>query len=167
MFKPMQLLMAIGATLGAGAAFGGNDDVSSSIAAYYALVYAVSIGQADAAIAQFADDAIVVSGTKCTFDIPCVGKAAIKKRYVDDLIARKVNAPMSDQRFDGKRLTTQGEITHAMSCGRGLARLVGGHVFEFSGGRIVSLSYRYDESDAQTARLVACKAGGGRRASLP
>lgn len=54
-------------------------DVSSPIAAYYNLVYAVSVGQADAGIAQFTDDAIVVSGTKCTFDTTASARRRSRK----------------------------------------------------------------------------------------
>jgi len=131
-------------------------DLISPISAYYNLVYAVSIGQSDAAIAQFNENAIVVAGTKCTFRAPCVGKAAIKDRYLDDLIARSANAPFVDQRFDGVRLTTSGEISFARACDGRLMRLVGGHVFEFRDGLIASLTYVYDRTDPQTARFVAC-----------
>jgi len=131
-------------------------DLLSPITAYYNLVYAISIGQSDAAIAQFSENAIVVAGTKCTVHEPCVGKAAIRDRYLDDLIGRNASAPFLDQRFDGNRLTTRGEISFASACGGKVMKLVGGHVFEFRDGLIASLTYVYDSTDAQTARFVAC-----------
>lgn len=131
-------------------------DLISPITSYYNLVYAVSIGQSDAAIAQFNEDAIVVAGTRCTLRAPCIGKAAIKDRYLDELIARNANAPFLDQRFDGTRLTTHGEISFASTCGGKVMRLMGGHVFEFRDGLIASLTHVYDGTDAQTARFLAC-----------
>jgi len=131
-------------------------DLVSPITSYYNLVYAVSIDQSDAAIAQFTEDAIVMAGTRCTLRTPCVGKAAIKGRYLDDLIARSANAPFLDQRFDGARLTTHGEISFASTCGGKVMRLVGGHVFEFRDGLSASLTHVYDGTDAQTARFLAC-----------
>ena len=142
---------------GAQAAGAETLDLAAPINAYYTLVYAVSVAQAEAAIAQFTDDAVVISGKNCTVDAPCVGKLAIKENYIDDLIARKANAPSTDQRYDGIRLTTQGEITYGQSCGGKSVRLIGGHIFEFHDGLIASLTYLHDKSDAQTARFMACK----------
>jgi hypothetical protein len=131
--------------------------IAAPLAAYYDLIYAVSVGQADAAIAQFTDDAIVISGANCTINAPCIGKSAIRERYIIDLIARHVNPPFTDQRYDGMHLTTQGEVTYVKSCSGEWLRLIGGHIFEFRDGQIASLTSVPEKGETHATRLMACK----------
>lgn len=130
----------------------------SPVQPYYDLVHWVSIGHIDAALEQFADDATVVAGPNCTREAPCVGKAAIRERYLADLLARGVGAPMSDQRFDGERLRTRGEVVRELSPHECATRLIGGHSFEFQHGRIATLRFEFDITDPQTAAFVARRA---------
>ncbi len=133
------------------AAFGDESPIKS----YYYFVHEISMGRIDEALEQFSDDATVVAGALCTPQAPCRGKAAIRERYIAELVARGRGAPVSDQRFDGRCLRTHGEITYVMEPGRGMLRLVGGHVFEFRDGRIASIDYEFDVNDPVTARYLA------------
>lgn len=62
--------------------------------------------------------------------------------------------PLRDQRFDGQSLRTHGETILREEPHRGVARLLGGHVFELRGGRISSLRVELDASDPATAAFL-------------
>jgi hypothetical protein len=127
---------------------------ASPVRAYYCFVHWVSVGRADLASRQFADDAVVVAGAHCTESAPCIGTAAIREGYIMELNARSASLPLSDQRFDGRSLRTHGEVISAQQLGQGAVRLRGGHVFEFRGGRISSLRVEFDASDLVTAAYL-------------
>lgn len=130
----------------------------SPVQPYYDFVHWVSLARIDAALEQFADDATVVAGPSCTQEAPCVGKAAIRERYLASLLARRVGAPVNDQRFDGERLRTHREVVRELSPHECATRLIGGHSFEFRHGRIASLRFELDVTDPQTAAFVARRA---------
>lgn len=127
---------------------------ASPVGAYYCFVHWVSVGRADLASLQFADDAVVVAGAGCTASAPCIGRAAIRERYIMALNAGYASLPLYDQRFDGRSLRTHGETVFALEPGQGAVGLRGGHVFEFRSGRISSLRVELDASDPATAAYL-------------
>jgi len=137
------------------AAFHAAADPASPVQAYYDFVYWASVNRPDQAVAQFALDAVVVAGPGCTQAAPCIGRAAIRAGYFSALATRVVTLPLSDQRFDGRRLRTRGESILVTSAHGAIVRLRGGHVFEFHDGHIASLRVELDASDPQTAEYIA------------
>lgn len=121
---------------------------------YREYVDAFSRGLIDEALAYFADDAVVVAGPACSGGNPCIGKAAIRQRYLEVLIARRLPAPASDQRYDGVRLRTHGEEVRLITADGTVVRLMAGHTFEFGGGRITALRFALDTNDAATAAFL-------------
>lgn len=138
----------------------------SPITAYREYVDAYSRGQIDEALARFADDAVVTAGPDCTPWSPCAGKVAIRERYLAPLMAARVGAPLLDQRFDGTRLTTRGEVSVVVGPEQSVTQLRGGHAFAFRAGRISSLAYELDLSDGETARYIARLSARARVAQL-
>lgn len=129
-------------------------DGAAPVHAYYYFVHWVSMGRADLAAEQFADDAVVIAGPDCTLTAPCIGKAAIRDRYVTSLNAGRTPLPLWDQRFDGQSLRTHGETILQEEPRKGVVRLLGGHVFEFRGGRISSLRVELDARDPAVAAFL-------------
>lgn len=152
----------------AAAAAAQTGDVGTEPATVYRkYVDAYSRGQVDEALGYFAADAVVTAGAGCTPARPCVGKAAIRERYLAVLIARKVGAPITDQRSDGRRfLRTHGEVTTVVQPDGTVVRLKGGHTFEFRDGRLVALGYALDATDAETAGFLADLAAAARVARV-
>lgn len=118
-------------------------------------------GRDDLASGQFSDDAVVIAGPDCTSLAPCVGKAAIRDRYIRSLRAGRTPLPLLDQRFNGESLRTHGESLPQQGP-RGVVRVRGGHVFEFRNGLIQSLRVELDASDPATAAFIE-----GRKAAMP
>ena len=129
------------------------DDVLP-VHAYFSFVHWVSVGRADLAAEQFCEDAIVIAGPGCTPAVPCIGRDAIRRRYIKPLLARRTQLPLLDQRFDGQSLRTRGETIVQSDPRGGVVRLLGGHVFEFRGGLIRSLRVELDLRDSATAAFV-------------
>jgi hypothetical protein len=109
--------------------------------AYYDFVHWVSVGRADRALAQFADDAVVVAGPACSSLEPCIGKAAIRDRYMSALRHRQVPLPLSDQRFDGRHLRTCGDTVNGTARRGASMPSFGGHEIELTDGRIAALRF--------------------------
>lgn len=136
-------------------------DEVSPVRAYLYFVHWVSVGRDDLASGQFSDDAVVIAGPDCTSLAPCVGKAAIRDRYIRSLRAGRTPLPLLDQRFNGESLRTHGESLPQQGP-RGVVRVRGGHVFEFRNGLIQSLRVELDASDPATAAFIE-----GRKAAMP
>jgi SnoaL-like domain len=130
-------------------------DATSPMQSYFNLIHAYSVGDLDLAVAHFSETAVVVAGPRCTEDEPCVGRAAILERYLVACRQAACAPPLADQRFDGSRLTTRGEVVGGHRLDGAAQRLMGGHVFEFRDGRIESLRVALDPNDAQTAAFIA------------
>lgn len=128
------------------------DDVSP-VRAYYDFIHWVSMGRADLASEQFTDDAVVIAGPDCPPAVPCIGRAAIRDRYIRSLSAGQTPLPLRDQRFDGQSLRTHGETILQEERHGGVVRLVGGYVFEFHDGLISSLRVKLEAHDPATAAL--------------
>ncbi len=144
------------------------DDAASPVLAYYDMIHSYSVGEIELALAQFSETAVVIAGPQCTDENPCVGRAAIRENYLVASKARGLAPPLLDQRFDGTRLTTRGEVVGGYRFEGTVKRLMGGHVFEFREGRIVSLRVELDPGDAQTAAFIAqrAKRGGADRVAI-
>lgn len=140
------------------AAFHAAADPASPVQPYYDFIYWASVSRMDQALAQFTDDAVVVAGPGCTQAAPCIGRDAIRIGYFSALAAKRVALPLTDQRFDGRRLRTRGESILVASTTGAAVRLRGGHVFEFRDGRIASLRVELDASDPTTAEYIAQQA---------
>lgn len=131
------------------------NDSDSAMWAYFEMIHGLSTGRLDKALAQFSDAAVVIAGPRCSEADPCVGREAILERYLVTCQRSACVLPLADQRFDGTRLTTRGEVVGAHRIGGVDRPLVGGHVFEFRSGRITSLRVELDTSDARTAEFIA------------
>jgi hypothetical protein len=126
----------------------------SSAWAYYYFVHFIAMGDADGALAQFADDAVVTAGARCRAVQPCAGKAAIRDRYLLPLIQRGHGAPVRNAQFIGRALHTQGEcFIEWMPQGDAVGRS-GGHRFEFHAGLIRALAVELDATDAFDPRCA-------------
>jgi hypothetical protein len=136
----------------------------SAMRAYYYFLHSASLGDADQAAAQFADDAVVVAGPLCTHADPCVGRPAIRARYILPLIALHAALPLNGAQFDGRRLRTQGGAPRAPAAPACGWQPVGGHTFEFGDGRITSL--RRDAPDC-AGETLASPAGYTSTRSIP
>src|SRR5262245_20820535 len=64
----------------------------------YWLLHWISVGRLDAAAGSFADDAIVVVAPACPAHAPCIGRAAIRERYLSRIARRSAEQPFVDQR---------------------------------------------------------------------
>ena len=125
---------------------------------YYDFICWASVGRPDMALMQFAKDAVVVAGADCTEAAPCIGRDAIKKGYIDALGAGRATLPLTDQRFDGKRLRTHGETILQAQAQAAPVQLRGGLVFEFRNGQIARSYVELDSRDPQTAAFLAQRA---------
>jgi len=152
--KTIQLCAALAITASA-APHAAAAEAGSPVQSYYDLVYWVSLGRTDEAVEQFTEQASVIAGPDCTREAPCVGRKAIRERYIAELLKRNTGAPLSDQRFDGEYLRTYGEVVGGPSPLECTTRLIGGHSFGFDRGRIASVRFELDTSDPQTAAFVA------------
>jgi hypothetical protein len=127
---------------------------ASEVDTYRLYIDAYSRGKIDEAVQFFAADAIVTVGPMCSRDSPCIGRAAIRERYLRVLLARGTPPPVTDQRFDGRWMRTRGESNYLMGADGSVVRLLGGHVFELSGRSIASLHYEFDREDPGTLRYL-------------
>jgi hypothetical protein len=133
-------------------------NAASPVLPYDNFVHWVSTGRLDLALEQFAQDAVVVAGPDCTEQMPCVGRAAIRQRYLAALEAGRAQLPLRDQRLEGQRLRTRDETIRQAVPHESVTRQRGGHSCEFRNGRIASLRVEYDTGDLRTAAFVAQKA---------
>jgi hypothetical protein len=114
-------------------------DAPAPIRPYYDFVHWFSMGRQDLALAQFADDAVVIAGPHCTEAAPCVGHDAIRTRYFGALMSGRAALPLTGQQFDGRRLRTRGAASGDAVFEGQRVRWQAGHVFEFRADRIAVL----------------------------
>ena len=105
------------------------------------------MGDLELALDQFADDAIVISGSGCPPMRPCVGRAAIRDGYLAWIHSGRVPLPVTDQRFEGERLRVQCELVMPDVSHGQVVHLRGSQVFEFRAGRIAAIHAELDPSD--------------------
>ncbi len=107
-------------------------------------------GDLDAALALWADDAVIDGGGRCRKS-PCVGKAAIRKRF--EYLAKvkaKVN-PVATY-ASGNVVTIRLEVRHNLTQKAGVERVINWNIYEVKGGKIVSQRTLKERTDPQTAR---------------
>lgn len=127
----------------------------SLIDAYYYFVHWVSMGRLDKAVEQFDPAARVIAGTQCTADAPCVGRAAIRQRYLPALLAGELPLPLADLRFDGITVRTYGDANRR-SVPSSSAPAVGDHEIALGRNGIVSLRF----GGAKQGELYAASSAG-------
>jgi hypothetical protein len=123
----------------------------SPIKAYYWFSYWVSVGNLDAAAAQFAEGAIVVAGPSCPPENPCVGRAAIRARYVAWVVRHAAARPVIDQRLDRETLYAHDARSYRTRFTNVDDWREGGYTIEFREGRIESLVFGGRNEEAATA----------------
>lgn len=138
----MKRLVAAGlaAALGMAAVSG----APSPVRPYYEFVHWMAMARPDLALEQFAEDAVVVAGPQCTSEAPCIGRAAIRERYLVDLAQRRAVLPLKVQGFDGRQVHTRdGPVVHAEFDGQPV-RWQSGHAITLRDDRIVALHVEWD-----------------------
>jgi hypothetical protein len=132
----LQPFIAIVAALGAASAATGSP---SAVRPYYEFVHWMATGRPDLALAQFAEDAVVIAGPQCTAASPCVGHEAIRDRYLADLVRGHAVLPLKVLAFDGHTVhTREGPSVRADFDGQP-ASWQAGHAITLKGDRIVAL----------------------------
>jgi hypothetical protein len=121
---------------------------------YYYFVHEMAMGQPDDALAQFANDAVVIAGPLCTAQCPCVGKAEIRARYIVPLLTRPRSLPIIEARFDGSLLRVYGEVPREPWVPAQGLRRAGEFQFEFRDGLISAVRVAGDKSDITAATLI-------------
>jgi hypothetical protein len=119
------------------------------------LLEALARGDVAAAVAFFADDAVIDSESGLCAKTPCVGKAAIQKdfeRYVTDKSRR--SKPLKSY-LSGDVLVTRFEARSDTIQKAGVDRIILWGIREFRGDKIVSSRCCMPErTDPQTAKFV-------------
>jgi hypothetical protein len=146
------LLVALGSGSIAARADGGP------LRPYYYFLHWVAMGQPDDALAQFADDAVVIAGPLCTAQRPCVGRAEIRARYIVPLLTRPRGLPIIDAHVDGGVLRVYGELPGASRVHAQGRRRAGEHRFEFRDGLISAVRVGADKSNITAAALIESSA---------
>jgi len=130
--------------------FGGPSSVTareatSQVRSYYNFLFYASVGDVERALAEFADDAVVVVRPMCPLERPCRGKDAIRERYIKPMTRDRGSLPLPEG-YDGERLQASGTSrTH---------RVPDRQLFEIRDGRIVSVRAKGvgDTASTLTAR---------------
>lgn len=115
---------------------------------------AMERGDVNAALALYADDAVIQGGGLCRGLSPCVGKAAIRK-YLEKRLRNKSrrNTVIADY-SSGKVLTRRIEIQDKRTQKAGVDRIIAWSITGVKDGKIL-FRYRFREvSDPQTLRFV-------------
>ena len=98
-------MLAIGVSCMAADATNANTQPAEGPAhAVYWLLHWINVNRLDAAAALFADDAIVIVDPACPAQAPCIGRAAIRDRYLTRIARQAAEQPLVDQRLDGATL---------------------------------------------------------------
>ena len=109
--------------------------------AYYWFSHWMSMGKLDAAAAQFAADAVVVVEPACPPTAPCVGRTAIKERYLARIARMADERPLLDQRLEGETMYAH-DVRSYRRMASGMANLPAGrYAFELHNGAIGSLMF--------------------------
>jgi ketosteroid isomerase-like protein len=109
-------------------------------------------GDLKAALALWADDAVIDGGGRC-WKSPCVGKAAIRKRF-ERLAKNKAKPTLNAIYPSGNVVTTRLEVRHNLARKAGVERLITWTIYEVKGGKIVSQRTLRERTDPQTARYI-------------
>ncbi len=149
------LVRCFAALLGLAALSAASLAQADPVAVQQQLNDALARGDVAAAVALFADDAVIDSESGFCAKAPCVGKAAIQKdfeRYVADK-SRHVTA--LNTYVSGNVLVTRFEARSATIQKAGVERVILWSIREFRGDKIASTRCCLPErTDPQTARFL-------------
>jgi len=128
--------------LGTGAANASDGPVD----AYFWFSYWVSIGRLDAAADRFAADAVVIVAPACPARAPCVGRDAIRERYLARIARFVKERPLIDQRLVGTTLYAHDERSYRNVVTGVVDARAGRYAFVLRGGLIASLTFGGDDA---------------------
>jgi ketosteroid isomerase-like protein len=125
-------------------------------------IAAESRGDVAAALALYADDAIVQNGGLCW--TPCVGKAAIRKELERRVAA--LNHPVVVAKFASGNVaviktevrlgyTDKSGVRHTLQWSPGVDRIVVWNLYELKADKIAVVTLVGQRTDPQTARFIA------------
>lgn len=138
---------------GAAEGAAGRDDPERRAAVLHAFVAAVRQGELERAMELFADDAVVVGLGACKGD-PCIGKAAIRADFVQQVMGFQLK--VGDVAVKGNRVSAPWIARYGMEgLPRGATQGRGALRATVDRGRITRLESRYDLDDPETIRLRA------------
>jgi ketosteroid isomerase-like protein len=114
---------------------------------------AIARGDAAAALALYADDAVIDGGGLCQA-APCVGKAAIQKE-LERRVAEKPHVTILKQYVSGNVVTSRVEVRSDTIKKAGVERVIGWVIIELKGEKIAYVRGGIgDRSDPQTIRYA-------------
>ena len=116
---------------------------------------ALTRGDVDAALALYADDAVLEGFPACNSF--CRGKAAIRKA-LERRVEEKVTATAVASYPSGNVITTRNEVRTNGTRKAGVERVVRWDILEAKDGKIVSVRILFELSDAETARYRESRA---------
>jgi len=123
-----------------------GDDPEAVIQKYYD---ARAQGDVDAALAFFADDAVLDAG-RCR---PCVGKAGVRKMLERAVKHKSTRTPIESYP-SGNVVTQRVETRGTSSRKAGLERVICWSIWKVKNGKIAFLRHVHDRTDPQTARFI-------------
>jgi hypothetical protein len=112
---------------------------------------AESRGDVAAALASYADDAIVQYGGLCW--TPCVGKAAIQKE-LERRVAAKNKWTITGKYVSGNVAVIRTELRIGYIEASGVDRVVVWNIYEVKGDKIAVATLAGERTDPQTARFI-------------
>lgn len=115
---------------------------------------AINGGNVDSALDTFTDDASLVAGPDCTAQEPCTGKAQIRKRFLEPMIAQHLR--LRSTAFEGgpglMRVGLKLQLDEFKQ--NGFDVLKGTDEVRLRDGRIASVLFQFDTSDPPTAEFL-------------
>ena len=128
-----------------------QDDPAAILKKHHA---ALARGDVDAALAFYADDAVIQGGRGCTGLSPCIGKAAIRKHLEGRLKRKSRKNTLIADYPSGNVLTRRLERRDEQTRKAGVERIIGWSITGVRGGKIL-FRHRFREvSDPQTLRFL-------------
>jgi len=109
-------------------------------------------GDVAAALALYADDAIIQYGGLCS--PPCVGKEAIKKE-LERRVAAKNRWKIVGKYVSGNVAIVKAELQIGYIEASGVDRVVIWNIYEVKGDKIAAATLAGERTDPQTARFIA------------
>ncbi len=115
-------------------------------------VDSIARGDVEAALALYADDAVVEASPVCN-RTTCAGKAAIRKR-IERMVKGKAKDTITANYPSGNVVTSRVEHRSNRMRQAGVERIIKWAIVEIKGDKIVSQRNLFERSDPQTARFL-------------
>lgn len=128
-------------------------------------VEAINRGDVESALATFTDDATLVAGPDCTPQNPCVGKAQIRARFMEPMVAQHLRLHPVSFEYGPQRLRVVLALQLDEFRQLGFDRLRGVDEIRLRDGRIASVMFRFDPDHRPTARFLEMIAAPPRSAA--